>query len=83
MARSAMSQRIQRQNNLAAFLAYLKFCRLHPAYHPCWANQVRIMDWLDDRRIEMVAEGRPYWIPSMNDFEQAVRDCGGDLVKRI
>jgi len=52
-----------------------------PAYHPCWANQLRIFDWIDERRIEMVAEGRPHWVPSMNDFEQAERDCWDDLVK--
>jgi len=39
------------------------------------------MDWVDERRIEMLAEGRPHWVPSMQDFEQAERDCGDDLVK--
>jgi len=74
--------RIQRQNNLATFLAYLKFCRLHPAYHPCWGNQLRIFDWIDERRIEMLAEGRPHWVPNDRDFERATWDCWDDLVKR-
>ncbi|MBZ5655889.1 MAG: hypothetical protein LAO56_11520 [Acidobacteriia bacterium] len=76
-----MNQRRQRENNLATFLAYLKFCRLQPAYHACWANQFHIMDWIDERRIEMTAEGRPHWVPSMRDFEMAERDCWDDLVK--
>lgn len=83
MSRQATSRRSQRQNSLATFLEYLKFCRLHPAYHPCFANQIRIFDWIDERRIEMMAEGRPHWVPSMRDFEQAMRDCWDDLVKRI
>jgi len=78
---TAMNQRIQRRNDLATFLAFLKFCRLHPAYHPCFANQLRILDWVDERRIEMRAEGRAHWIPSTHDFERAVRDCWDDLVK--
>jgi hypothetical protein len=55
-----ISQRTQRRNDLATFLVYLKFCRLHPAYHDCIANQLRIFDWIDERRIEMLAEGRPH-----------------------
>ena len=73
--------RIQRQNDLASFIEYLRFCRWHPAYHPCWANQLRIFDWVEERRIEMRAEGRPHWVPSERDFEQAMRDCWDDLVK--
>ncbi len=79
--RRPLRGRTQRQNDLATFLAYLKFCRLHPAYHPCWANQLHILDWIDERRIEMLAEGRPHWVPSERDFEQAMRDCWDDLVK--
>ena len=56
----AISRSSQRQNDLASFLAYLKFCRWHPAYHDCIANQLRIFDWIDERRIEMLAEGRPH-----------------------
>jgi hypothetical protein len=77
-----MNQRTSRQNDLATFLAYLKFCRWHHAYHDCIANQLRIFDWVDERRIEMRAEGRPHWVPSMDDFERAMRDCSDDLVKR-
>jgi hypothetical protein len=58
--RCALRGRVQRQNDLATFLAYLKFCRLHPAYDACFANQLRIFDWIDERRIEMLAEGRPH-----------------------
>lgn len=79
--RLLMNQRTQRRNNLATFLAYLKFCRLHPAYHPCWANQLRILDWVEERRIEMRAEGRLHWVPSERDFEHAMWDCWDDLVK--
>jgi hypothetical protein len=71
----------QQRNSLATFLAYLKFCRLNPAYHCCIANQIRIFDWIDDRRIEMHAEGRRHWVPSSWAFEQALRDCWDDLVK--
>jgi len=81
--RCPLRGRIQRQNSLATFLAYLKFCRQHPAYHPCCANQLRIFDWVDERRIEMLAEGRPHWVPSLRDFEMAERDCWDDLVKGI
>jgi hypothetical protein len=77
----AMNRRIQRQNDLATFLSYLRFCRQHPAYHACFANQLHIFDWIDERRIEMLAEGRPHWVPSMRDFEMAERDCWDDLVK--
>jgi len=81
MARPAISRRTQRHNDLATFLVHLKICRLHPTYKPCFANQLRILDWIDERRIEMRAEGRPHWVPSMDDFEQAERDCWDDLVK--
>jgi hypothetical protein len=37
---------------------------------------------LESRRLERRrAEGRPHWVPSMRDFEMAVRDCWDDLVK--
>lgn len=77
-----MNQKDQRQNDLATFLTYLKFCRRYRAYRPCLANQLRIFNWIDERRIEMLAEGRPHWVPSLRDFEQAKRDCWDDLVKR-
>jgi hypothetical protein len=73
--------RSERENDLATFLSYLKFCRRHCAYNACVANQIRIFDWVDERRIEMLAEGRPHWVPSTRDFEMAERDCWDDLVK--
>ena len=76
-----MNDRTQRRNDLATFIQYLRFCRLNPAYYPSFANQLRIFNWIDERRIEMRAEGRPHWVPSTHDFEQAMRDCWDDLVK--
>jgi len=46
------------------------------------SNQLRIFDGIDERRIEMLAEGRPHWVPNERDFELAMRDCWDDLVKR-
>jgi hypothetical protein len=80
--RRPLQGRTRRRNDLATFLAYLKFCRLHPAYHACIANQIHIFDWIDERRVEMLAEGRPHWVPSMRDFEMSERDCWDDLIKR-
>lgn len=82
VARPAISQRSQRRNHLASFIEYVRFCRLHPFYHACIANQIRIFDWIDERRIEMLAEGRPHWVPSEHDYLQAMRDCWDDLVQR-
>lgn len=79
---TAMNRKAQRQNDLATFLAYLKFCRLCPAYLDCLANQLCIFDWIDERRIEMLEEGRPHWVPSTDDFERAARDCWDDLATR-
>ena len=76
------SQTAVRRNRLATFIAYLRFCQNTPMYPDSLANQLRILDWSDERRIEMLAEGRPHWIPSMDDFELAMRDCWDDLVKR-
>jgi hypothetical protein len=45
-------------------------------------NYLMLMDWADERRIEMQAEGRQYWVPTDWDFWQAMRDCWGDLLKR-
>jgi hypothetical protein len=76
-----MNQKVQRENEVATFNAYVRFCGQHRAYDACFANQIRIMDWIDERRIEMRAEGRSHWVPSTHDFELAVRDCWDDLVK--
>lgn len=65
---------------MVTILNYGKFCRSQPSYRHCWANQLRVMDWVHERRIERMAEGRPHWAPSMDDFWQAARDCGDDLV---
>ena len=43
------------------------------------ANYLLLMDWIDERRIEMEAEGRRYWVPTDCDFWQAMRDCWDDL----
>jgi hypothetical protein len=77
----SMTQNTQRQIKIATLAAYIRFCRTHLAYRACLANQLWILNWVDERWIEMRAEGRPHWVPSMNDFEQAARDCADDLVK--
>jgi hypothetical protein len=81
VARPAISLRIQRRNALATVIAYDRFCHLNSSYHHSMSNQMRIFDWIDERRIEMLAEGRPHWVPSERDFEQAMRDCWDDFVK--
>jgi hypothetical protein len=78
-----MNQRTSRQNDLATFIAYLKFCRRHREYHDSLANQLRILDWIDERRIEMLAEGRPHWVPNDRDFEHAMWGCWDDLAKPL
>jgi hypothetical protein len=78
-----LSQKAQQLNRLATVIAYHRFCCENSRYQHGMANQLRIMDWIDERRIEMVAEGRPHWVPSMDDFERAMRDCWDDLVKPI
>jgi hypothetical protein len=49
-------------------------------YRHTMANQLRIMDWINERRKEMLAEGRARWVPSERDCWQAMRDCWDDLV---
>ncbi len=49
--------------------------------YPQLANYLTIMDWIDERRIEMEAEGRRYWVPTDCDFWRAERDCADDLAK--
>jgi hypothetical protein len=70
-------------NDVATFLAYLDFCRLHSRYHHSMPNQIQLFEWIADRRIEMLAEGRPHWVPSTDDFQRAARDCWDDLVKPL
>lgn len=57
------SQTRQRRNRLVTFIAYLRFCQNTPMYPDSLANQLQIMRWIDERRIEMLAEGRPHWVP--------------------
>lgn len=82
MTNRPLSQAARRRNRLATFIAYLRFCQNTPIYTDSLGNQMRIFDWVDERRIEMLAEGRPHWVPSEHDYWQAMRDCWDDLVKR-
>jgi len=76
------SKTAQRRNSLATFMAYLQFCRENPRYYPCFANQLRIMDWVSERRKEMIEEGRRNWVPTQRDYWLALWDCWDGLVKR-
>ena len=76
-----LSQTAQRRNSLATIMAYHRFCCQNSRYHHTMSNQLHMMRWIDERRIEMRAEGRPHWVPTDRDFEQAMRDCWDDLVK--
>ena len=76
-----MNQRSQRRNDLATIIAYHRFCRQNSRYNHTMSNQLHMMRWVDDRRTEMLAEGRPHWVPNERDFEQAMWDCWDDLVK--
>jgi len=58
-----------------------RFRREGSGYHHTLTNYLMLMGWIDERRIEMEAEGRRYWVPSDRDFWQAVRDCWDDLAK--
>jgi hypothetical protein len=46
-------------------------------------NYFLVMGWIDERRIEMEAEGRRYWVPTDGDYWEAMRDCWDDLVKSL
>jgi hypothetical protein len=82
MTKHPLSQTALRRNNLATIIAYLQFCRENPRYYPSFANQLRIMDWISERRKEMLAEGRPHWVPTQRDYWLALWDCWDDLVQR-
>jgi hypothetical protein len=71
----------EQQIRLATVRAYFNFCHEYSTYPHNVANYFTIMDWIDERRIEMEAEGRRYWVPSDGDFWKAVRDCWDDLLK--
>ena len=76
-----LSQRTQQQMSVATIIAYSRFRCECSAYHHTLGNYLMLMHWIDERRIEMQAEGRQHWVPSVRDFEQAMRDCWDDLVK--
>jgi len=76
-----LSQRDQQRISVATTLAYHRFRCEYPAYHHTLGNYLMLMHWMDERRIEMQAEGRRYWVPSVGDFEQAMRDCWDDLAR--
>ena len=77
-----LSDKAQQQIKVATTLAYHKFRCECSVYHHTLGNYLMLMHWIDERRIEMQAEGRRYWVPSVRDFEQALRDCWDDLVKQ-
>ena len=79
---SPLSLRDQQRISVATTIAYSRFRRECLAYHHTLANYLMLMAWIDERRIEMQAEGRRHWVPSVRDFEQAMRDCWDDLVKQ-
>jgi hypothetical protein len=74
-----LSQRARQQISVATIIAYSRFRREVSAYHHTLANYLMLMAWIDERRIEMQAEGRRHWVPSVRDFEQAMQDCWDDL----
>lgn len=76
-----LSPKAQQQIRLATARAYFRFCSECSTYPQNVANYLLLMDWIDERRIEMEAEGRRYWVPTDWDFWQAVRDCWDDLGK--
>jgi hypothetical protein len=49
---SSLSQNVRHQNSLAAVIAYDRFCCLNSSYHHSMSNQLHMMRWVDERRIE-------------------------------
>ena len=76
-----LSQREQQQISVASIIAYSRFRCECSQYHHSLGNYLMLMDWIDERRIEMQAEGRRHWVPSVRDFEQAMRYCWDDLAR--
>ena len=74
-----LSQRAEQRISVATIIAYSRFRRECLAYRHTLANYLMLMAWIDERRIEMQAEGRRYWVPTDRDFWQAMRDCWDDL----
>ena len=77
-----LSPKAEQQISVATIIAYSRFRRECLEYDHTLANYLMLMHWIDQRRIEMQAEGRRHWVPSPRDFEQAMRDCWDDLVKQ-
>jgi len=75
-----LSQRDQQRISVVTTLAYHRFRCECSAYHHTLGNYLMLMHWIDERRIEMQAKGRRHWVPSVRDFEQAMRDCRDDLI---
>jgi hypothetical protein len=63
-----LSQRAQQRISVATITAYSRFRREVSAYHHTLANYLMLMHWIDERRIEMQAEGRRHWVPTERDF---------------
>lgn len=76
-----LSQREQQQIRLATVRAYFRFCDECSMYPHNLANYLLLTHWIDERRIEMEAQGRRHWVPNDWDFWRAERDCWDDLVK--
>lgn len=74
-----LSHKAQQQLRLATARAYFRFCKECSTYPHNVANYLLLVGWIDERRIEMLAEGRRHWVPTDWDFWQAMRDCWDDL----
>jgi hypothetical protein len=42
-------------------------------------NQLRIMGWIDERRIEMLAEARSPWVPATHEHWLSAVDHVGEI----
>jgi hypothetical protein len=71
-----LGPKAEQQISVATIIAYSRFRREVSAYHHSLANYLRLMHWIDERRIEMQAEGRRYWVPTDGDFWQAIGTVG-------
>jgi hypothetical protein len=74
-----LSQRDQQRISVATIIAYSRFRRECLAYHHTLANYLMLMHWIDERRIEMQAEGRRHWVPSVYDLESPPLSLGRTL----